>query len=65
VSIAKNREHELAGHALRFTGCSGREPYERAMHDRPQKDLAGIVASLIFAATIVALIIIGAVTLSA
>jgi hypothetical protein len=35
------------------------------MHDRPQKDLAGIVGSLIFAAPIVVLIIIGAVTLSA
>jgi hypothetical protein len=35
------------------------------MHDRPQKDLAGIIASLIFAATVVVLIIIGAVTLSA
>jgi hypothetical protein len=34
------------------------------MHDRPPKDLAGIAASLIFAATIVVLIIIGAVLLS-
>jgi hypothetical protein len=65
VSFAEIREHHLAERALRFTGRSGREPYGRAMHDRPQKDLAGIVASLIFAATIVVLIIIGAVTLSA
>jgi hypothetical protein len=34
------------------------------MHDRPPKDLAGIAASLIFAATIVVLMIIGAVLLS-
>jgi hypothetical protein len=34
------------------------------MPDRPPKDLAGIVASLIFVATIVVLMIIGAVLLS-
>jgi hypothetical protein len=34
------------------------------MHDRPPKDLAGVVASLIFATTIVVLMIIGAVLLS-
>jgi hypothetical protein len=34
------------------------------MHERPPKDLAGIVASLIFAATIVVLVIIGVVSLS-
>jgi hypothetical protein len=34
------------------------------MPDRPPKDLAGIVASLIFAATIVVLMIIGAVLFS-
>jgi hypothetical protein len=34
------------------------------MHDRPPKDLAGIVASLIFGATIVVLVLIGAGLLS-
>jgi hypothetical protein len=34
------------------------------MHDRSPKDLAGIAASLIFVATIVVLMIIGAVLLS-
>jgi hypothetical protein len=64
VSFAEIREHHLAERALRFTGCSGREPYACAMHDRPPKDLAGIVGSLIFA-TIVVLVLIGAALLIA
>jgi predicted trehalose synthase len=37
----------------------------RAMHDHPPKDLAGIVASLVFVAALVILTLIGAVLLIA